>query len=440
MVEVLIETHASPARVNRTPACPPRRVSSVYTLAMPITFEHATLANGLTVLAEIDPDAHTSAMGYFVRTGARDEDPARMGVSHFLEHMMFKGTERRTAEDVNNEFDAIGASNNAFTTNEMTAFWAHVLPEHLLAAGDILADMMRPALRGTDFEEERQVILEEIAMYDDQPFWELYETALERYYGDHPLGHRVLGTNETIESLARDGMVDYFDKRYSADNTVVALAGRLDFEACVEQVRTLCGNWPTTHPERDTSAPVSREETFTLERPQVGRAYALMLAPAPAYDDDRRYAASVLAQLLGDADGSRLYWALVETGLAEEAHAQYSPRDGTGEYLVYLACPTDAVEEVDAIARDEAQRLAANLTEDDLERARSKIATAVTLASERPAGRMRRLGHLWTYCHAYRSLDDELARIAELTLDDLVATAEAFPIAPRVSGRLVPGD
>jgi predicted Zn-dependent peptidase len=407
---------------------------------MSITFRHATLANGLTVVGEIDPAAHTAAAGFFVRTGARDEEPARMGVSHFLEHMMFKGTATRTAEQVNNDFDAIGASNNAYTSNETTAFWAHVLPEHLPRATTILADILRPALREADFEEERQVILEEIAMYEDQPFWELYEHGLERFYGPHPLGHRVLGTKETIARLSRDEMVGYFEQRYSADNTVCAVAGRVDFDALVDQLAEACRTWQATKPQRDAGPVTACTGEFTMRRPQVGRAYIIMLAPAPAHGDDRRYAAAVLAQLLGDTDGSRFYWALVETGLAEEAHAQYSPRDGTGEYLAFLACPTETADEVEAIARREAADLARTLTSDDLVRARSRIATAVTLASERPAGRMRRLGELWNYSRAYRSLDEELARIEALTLDDLAATAEAFPIVPKVTGRLVPGD
>src|SRR5690606_38952834 len=140
------------------------------------TFQHATLPNGLTVIAEVDPEAHTAAAGFFVKTGARDEASPLMGVSHFLEHMMFKGTDQRSAEELNRQFDLIGARNNAYTTSELTCFYASVLPERLLGAGgavDLLADMMRPALREEDFDTEKKVILEEIAMYEDNPFWVL---------------------------------------------------------------------------------------------------------------------------------------------------------------------------------------------------------------------------------------------------------------------------
>ena len=203
---------------------------------MPIEFRRTTLSNGLEIVAEVDADAHTAAAGFFVKAGARDEDPAVMGVSHFLEHMMFKGTASRTAADVDRDFDDIGAAHNAFTAGEMTAFWAHALPEHLPRAVEVLADILRPALRQEDFDDEKNVILEEIAMYDDQPFWIVYERALERFFRSHPLGHRVLGTRETVGAMRREQMQAYFDRRYSADNTTVALAGRIDFEDLTRQL------------------------------------------------------------------------------------------------------------------------------------------------------------------------------------------------------------
>jgi predicted Zn-dependent peptidase len=405
---------------------------------MTITFQQATLPNGLRILAETDPEAHTAAVGFFVRAGARDEAPAAMGVSHFLEHMMFKGTERRSAADVDREFDELGADHNAFTTSELTAFHAHGLPEHLPAATGILADILRPALRPSDFEDEKPVILEEIAMYEDHPFWTLYEEAMEAYYRDHPLGHRVLGTRESITALTRDEMAAYFQERYSADNTVVALAGRLEFERMVELIERDCGSWLRTEAARDTSPLEPATDDLTIEREQVNRHYTLMLAPAPAMQDEDRYAAGVLAQILGDCEGSRLYWSLVETGLAEEAQADYSGRDGVGEYLVYLGTAPEQAAEAEAIARRAIDGLGEDLNEDELLRARSKIATAATLHGELPAGRMRRLGRLWTYTRRYRSLEEELARIEAVTLDELRDVLGRHPFTPRVVARLRP--
>ncbi len=405
---------------------------------MSVEFKQAVLPNGMTVLAECDPTAHTSAVGFFVKTGARDEPRQVMGVSHFLEHMMFKGSERRNAEAVNRDFDRIGAQHNAFTSAEATVFHAHVLPEHLPAATDVLADIMRPALRQADFDEEKGVILEEIAMYDDNPFWVLWEHANERYFGAHPLGHRVLGTRESVKALTRDQMQAYFDQRYSADNTVVAAAGAVDFDALVKQVGSLCGHWKRTGAVRHHPAFHHHEERMHLPLKQASRAYLALLWPGPGQNDPRRYAMAMLAQILGDTEGSRLYWALVEPGLAEEAQAQYEGHDGVGECVAYAACSPDDADRVEEIMRAELARLPDTLTDTELSNARAKVATAVVTAGERPAGRMRRLGMLWLYRGAYASLEDELAEINRLTTADLRRVAHDFPLRPAMAARVVP--
>ena len=405
---------------------------------MSTEFKHATLPNGLTVIAEVAPAAHSAAMGFFVKTGARDEVSSVMGVSHFLEHMMFKGTEKRTAEDVDRDFDDIGANHNAFTSSEITAFWAHSLPEHLPRAGEILSDIMRPSLRQEDFDSEKKVILEEIAMYQDHPFWVLYERAMEVFYRGHTLSHRVLGTPATINQLQRDQMMEYFTRRYSADNTVIAMAGQLDFDAMVQSIASHCEAWSSTGTQREYRPTQHAENEFTIELPNVNRHYMLMMAPAPALDDSRRYAAAMLSQILGDSDGSRLYWALVDTGLADEAQAQWDGRDGVGDSLLYCSCSPEHAEQVRDVALKEIDGLVDSLTEDDLQRVRSKTATGATLQGELPGGRMRRLGQLWTYLGRYRSLEEELEKINAVTLADLRDVHEAFPLRPVVIGHLKP--
>ncbi len=405
---------------------------------MPVTFRQTTFPNSLTIIAETDPSAHTAACGFFVRTGARDEKPEVMGVSHFLEHMMFKGTAKRSADDVNREFDEIGANHNAYTSGELTCFYASMLPEYFTKGADILCDILRPALRTEDFDTEKGVILEEIAMYKDNPFWVLYEKAMEEYYGSHPLAHRVLGTDDTIKALQRDQMKTYFDARYSADNTVVALAGRVDFDAAVAQISAACGHWGNTGAARNTAAPSAHDRSFTLRDAKVNRAYTLMICPGPSSTDPRRYAASMLAQVLGGGDNSRLHWALVEPGTAEEAVAAFDPRDGCGDYYIYASCDPDRVDEVWAGVEKEIDGLVASLTPDDLERLRNKTATGVTLAGERPSGRMQRLGRMWTYEREYRPLEKELDAINAVTLEDLRAVAAAYPFRPRTVGRMLP--
>lgn len=405
---------------------------------MPVTFQQHVLPNGLRIVAERDDLAHTSAIGFFVKTGARDERPALMGVSHFLEHMMFKGTDKRTSDDVNREFDAIGARSNAYTSSELTAFHAAVLPEHLVTATDILADMMRPALRDDDFGTERGVILEEIAMYDDDPTWVLYERLVEEHYQSHPLAHRVLGTKQTIADMLPAQMRGYFADRYSADNTVVALAGRVDFHAACKQIESLCGHWQRTSATRTHVHPTLINREMTLHDEKVTRAYRMMVAEGAGMGDPLRYDAWVATQLLGGPDNSKLHWSLIETGLAEEADCSLENRDGIGDLRVFIACEPDALDRAWAIVEDEIAHLGARITEADVDRIKAKVATGVTVAGERPDGRMHRLGRQWSYLGQYSTLDEELAKINAVTVDTVRKSLKRFPMTPRTIGTLLP--
>jgi predicted Zn-dependent peptidase len=405
------------------------------TTSTAVEFRQEVLPNGLTIQAEVVPGALTAAAGFFFRTGARDEDPAVMGVSHFLEHMMFKGTETRTAEDVNREFDDLGANHNAFTSAEQTAYYAHVPFDALDPALEILADILRPSLRTADFDEEKQVILEEIAMYDDQPFWVLYEKGLERYYGSHPLAHRVLGTRDTVSALTTEQMRTYFDRRYSADNAVLVASGRLDFDALVEKAAALCGHWPTGEPGRVHGSMSFTPGEIEVEIPETQQRYIMLMTPGVGIADPMKYAGAQALRVLGDHEGSTFFWELVETGLAEEASMHLDTRDGCGEIIATLVCPPERAEEVEAIARREMARVVDTVDEDALLRSRAKIETAAMLASERPMGRMTRLGSRWTYGLPYATLDEEIAKIAAVGLDDVRGFLEANPMTDLLAVR-----
>lgn len=405
---------------------------------MPVTFQQHLLPNGLRILGEIDPDAHSAAVGFFVDTGARDEDSALMGVSHFLEHMMFKGTLDLSAEDINRRFDAMGAHNNAYTTSESTCFHAQVLPEYLDESTTLLAQMLRPALRNDDFDLEKQVILEEIAMYKDNPFWVLYEAAVERYFGVHPLGHRVLGTAETVAALLRDQMDGYFKERYSSDNTILSLAGRLDFDAACALIERETRGWSPTGAVRSPAPPEPQTGEFTIRDERVNRGYLIAISPAPEFNDERRYAAGMLMQVLGGSDNARLHWALIETGIAEEAQSAYDPHHGVGDFFVYASGEPDRLDKILNIIDGEIAELVGSITEPDLERIRARMATAATVGGERPNDRMQRVGRQWLAHKSYRSLEEELERIRAVRIEDLREVAHAFPLSRRMLGRLIP--
>src|SRR3954465_401935 len=211
---------------------------------MALKFHHKQLKNGLDIVAEENPDSHSFAAGLFVKTGSRDEEMSINGVSHFLEHMMFKGSDKYTWEDVNRIFDELGARYNAFTSQELTAYYANVLPEFTERAIEHLSHLLRPAIRNSDFDTEKNVILEEIAMYLDDPGHRLYEKLMETHFGNHPLSMSVLGTSASIEKLQQPQMADYFEQRYGPGNMVLSVTGRLDFQQIVALAEKYMGSWP----------------------------------------------------------------------------------------------------------------------------------------------------------------------------------------------------
>lgn len=386
---------------------------------MTLSFNQTTLPNGLTILAESSDDARTSAVGFFVNTGARDEQLPVMGVSHFLEHMMFKGTAHRTADDVNREFDEIGADYNAFTSHEKTVYYAHVLPEFLPNAIDLLGDMLRPSLREDDFTMEKNVILEEISMYEDRPQWRLQDTLLERYFGNHALGYRVLGTNDSIKALQASQMRDYFEHRYSPNNIVVAAAGQIDFDKLVANVEKIAGQWQSTGAKRDYATPVVQPGNHVMTDEKLNRHYIGMICPGPSLQSENRFAASVLADVIGDCDGSKMYWALVDPGLADEADMSHIGMDQTGCYLAYASCDPDRKEQIRELLFKVLQDSKNSITEQDLQRTKNKLATGATLHGENSGGRMRAIGGQWLNLGKYISLADQIQRMMAVSMNDI---------------------
>jgi predicted Zn-dependent peptidase len=405
-----------------------------------LTFKQAQLSNGLEIVAEIHDAAHSMALGFMVKAGSRDESPDLSGVSHFLEHMMFKGTAKRNSQQVNEEFDRMGAKNNAFTSNEVTCYWAQVLPEFSDRALELLSDIMRPALRPDDFAMEQKVILEEIALYLDRPAHVLFEAIMSDHFGKHPMANSVLGTKDSVGGLMQKQMKTYFDARYGPGNMTLAAAGKIDFDQFVKQAEACCGRWPTVHVQRQYPEPVLTAKRRHIQDPKLKRHYIAGLCPGPCAQDDARYAAMVLSDVIGDHEGSRLYWALVEPGLADEADFAYYPHDRTGSFLIYASCDPDRARQVEDILLKELHTVVAEgLTDEEVQRSKNKIESGTVLQGESPLGRMRGLASRWTYNREYRSLEEDLALLESITRQDLQSVAATHSFAPMTITTLGPG-
>ena len=388
-----------------------------------------TLDNGLEIVAECNPRAYSTSLAYFVRTGARDETAENSGVSHFLEHMVFKGTPNRTADDVNRQFDEIGAHSNAFTSEERTVYYASVLPEYQDRATDLLSDLMRPSLREDDFNTEKKVIIEEIYKYDDAPPFGAYEKCMTAHFGSHPLGRNILGTVESVDGLTPNAMRTYFDERYSPGNITLVAAGRVDFDRLVTQTQKLCSHWEAFDSPRQAMAAEPQRAFQVITKPSAVQQYVVQIAEGPCSDDPIRYASRVLAVILGDDSGSRFYWDLVETGRAECAAMGTYEFQAAGIFLTFLCCQPEQAEDnlrriheiLHAVQQD-------GVTQAELTQAKNKISAQVILASERSSNRLFSVGTGWTQRHEYLTVVETVEAYRAVTQADITAALEKFPL------------
>ncbi len=388
-------------------------------------FREATLKNGLKVAAEILPEARSVALGYFVRTGARDERPEESGVSHFLEHMIFKGPEGMDALSVNLAFDRLGAQYNAFTSEEATVYYGAVLPEHGPSLLALFSRLMRPALRPEDFEVERQVILEEIARYQDRPGYVAYEWARKGFFGDHPLGQSVLGTPETIRALTPAAMARYHHRRYRTGNMALLATGRVDFEALLAQAEALTEGFPGGEAER--AYPPLVPQVGLSERPyeKASQLYLVALFPGFAYQEEARFAAQVLAYLLGEEGSGRLHFALVDRGLAEVAAFGHEEGDRAGFFHAYVqADPAYRGAVLEALEETLARLEREGVGEEEVERAKTPLATGLVFAGETPMGRLFHLGLEYLYTGYPLTLEEAKARLLRVTAEEVNALLE----------------
>jgi predicted Zn-dependent peptidase len=397
-----------------------------------LTVETSRLASGLTIVTERVPDLHSASVGFWVGTGSRDEEPAVAGASHFLEHLLFKGTAHRSARDIAEAIDAVGGEMNAFTTKEYTAFYVRVLGEHLDLGLDILSDIMwAPAFRPDEVDAERQVILEEILMRGDEPADLAHELVFAARYPDHPLGRDVLGDEETIEAMGRDDIRAFFEHHYRPGNMVVAAAGAVDHGELVARIEAAVGAVDGGAAPARVAPAAPAQPLVVMHRPTEQAHVVLAMAGLDRADVDR-YALAVVDQAFGGGMSSRLFQEVREQrGLAYSVYSWRSAFADAGLFGAYAGTAPERTQETLAVLGAELDRLGATgITSRELEVAKGHLRGSLLLGLEDSGARMSRLGRGQLVHHEVLSIDEVVTRVEAVTLED----------ANRVAGRLLAGE
>ncbi len=401
-----------------------------------------TLSGGLRLVTEPMADVASVALGFWVGTGSRDEPDEQAGASHFLEHLLFKGTPGRSAAAIAEALDGVGGDCNAFTTKEYTAFYVRLLAEDLTLGLDILADIMTgPALRPEEVEAERSVILDEILMHADEPADLVAERWQAAVFPDHPLGRDTLGTAGSVGDLSPEDIARFFAHHYRPANIVVAAAGDCDHDALATALADrFAGTEPGGAPSR--TAPAGPSRPLAVVRRPTEQAHLLLGVRTMARDDERRFALGLLNHILGGGLSSRLFQKVrEERGLAYAVWSDRALYQDAGTLAIGAGTAPGHAQEVLRIATGELEALAeAGPSAKELAVARANLRADVLLAGEDSGARMSRLGSALLLHGRVRAVPEILARIAAVEADDVRAVARELAGAPRTLAAVGPFD
>ncbi len=389
------------------------------------------------------PSVRSIALGFGVRVGSRDEAPEQAGISHFLEHLLFKGTSRFSSTEIDEIFDAMGADINAGTSKESTTVYSRFLDQHLERAFDVIADMvLRPVY--PDIDSERQVVIEEIAMYEDEPSDKVHDVLSGAVFGDHPLGRPIIGKAEVISSVPVPQIAAYHDAAYGPANLVIAAAGSVDHERLVELAKTACADAPAGEggaTASGTSADGASPQ-LRFHRKETEQYHSCVGGRGIARGDDRRFALRVLDTILGGSTSSRLFQEVREKrGLAYAVYSYSSQFVDSGQVAIYVGTRPDNVSEALDVIGTELRRLQDEpVGEEELERAKENVKGRTVLSMESTLARMNRLGSSLLTGVPLMTLDELIAAVDAVTLEDVTGLARELYAPDRLSAAGVGAD
>lgn len=407
----------------------------------PMHFDLTTLPTGLRVITERVAGVRSAAVGCWVDTGTRDEADSEAGASHFLEHLLFKGSEQLSAREISERFDAMGAQSNAFTSKDYTCYWARLLDDDLAEGIELLAEMLqRPAFRSEEIDSERQVVIEEINMNDDDPGDLAHEEFFQAVFAGHPLERPVLGTRQSVAAMTRDDLAGYWTRRYQAGSTVLAVAGSVDHAEVVELASRYFGTWGD-EVGHELAALHPRPHIRVVNR-STEQAHLVIGGSGLLRGDDRRFAFEVLNHVLGGGLSSRLFRVIrEERGLAYAVYSFRAPYADAGAWGVYAGTtPSQAMPVLELIRHEINGLISGGVTADELDRAKGNMRGGLALALEDPNSRMIRLGRDELTRMEHLSVDEKIHRIEAVTASEVQEVAETILNGTKVMGAVGPFD
>jgi len=400
-----------------------------------MSVRRTVLPSGLRIVTETVPSVRSAAIGIWVNVGSRDETPTVAGASHFLEHLLFKGTTRRTALEISSTIEAVGGEMNAFTSKEYTCFYARVIDTDLPMAIDVVSDLITSSIvSALDVDAERKVVLEEIAMRDDDPSDLVHDLYAETYYGDTTLGRPILGTIKSIKEMSRSSVFNYYKKKYLPQDLVVAVAGNIKHKRVVAMVEEALSrdNFLSVRgaPQIRPNTPVKTKPMHSvgLLTRKTEQAHMFYGMEGVARSDERRFAMGVLASALGGGMSSRLFQEIREKrGLAYSVYAYAQQFAGSGQIGFYAGCnPTKAVEVVEIIREVLADVAENGMSHEEIERAKGAVRGSLVLSQEDSASRMSRIGKNEIVYGQVMGFDDILKAIARVNPSDVREIASEY--------------
>ena len=402
------------------------------------------LPSGLRIVTEEEKSVRSAAFGIWVNVGSRDESNSTAGASHFLEHLLFKGTNKRSSLEISSSIEAVGGETNAFTSKEYTCFYARVIDKDLPLAVDVISDLITSSVvRAEDVEAERKVVLEEIAMRDDDPSDLIHDLFLEKYYGDTPLGRPILGSVNSIKNMSRNTVFNYYKNRYKPEDLVVAVAGNVKHKKVVQLVENaLSKDEFLDQPKKEfkvrtsSQVKVTGRGKVTLLDKKTEQAHIVYGVPGVAREDKSRFALSVLSSAIGGGMSSRLFQEIREKrGLAYSTYAYSQQFAGSGVLSFYVGCKPDKAEESIKIIQSILYDIAENgLTQEEIERAKGAVSGALVLSQEDTGSRMTRIGKSELVYGQILSFDEILREVANVTPEQIKEIAhKTLPTSPTLA-------